>query len=332
MLYVWYQQIKQYYKLSSPQRSVTILIGQLQFYNIILDDTMTNQTNAAITSPESPRSTRDAFIDGIQVDESLDDDLPFDELPFDEPPSLVKQISPSRKYKLDGHSFYQSSSTTQTENGYIVEHHSNTLSKKLDPRTSSICGSYRSDDDDDGNSSAVSSFVSDYQITDKESVQNNFDSICGLPMSSYRSKPLRPKHPIVWKGYTCFRDTCLDASAVAAVSYDGYWERAEADRKPCRDASSVGTTLTGAVTMEDAAHADDFFLSKSLQECLEFLQISAYHFLKERIFVEDPDFYISNDDYTIDDEFDSITYCSTSTYSLRKNIDENDRWRCNIAI
>lgn len=292
---------------------------------------MTKQTNATITSPESPRSTRDAFIDGIQVDERVDDDSPFDELPFDEPPRLVMRISPSKKYKMEVHSFDQSS-TTQTENGYIVENHSTTLSKKLDPETSSICGSYRSDDDDDGNSSAVSSFVSAYQTTEKESAQNNFDSFCGLPMSSYRSKPLRPKHPIVWKGYTCFRDTCLDASAAAAVSCDGYWERAEAARKPCNDASSVGTTITSAITMEDAAHADDFFQSKSLQEYLEFLKISAHHFLKERIFVEDPDFYISNDDYTIDDEFDSITYCSTSTYSLRKKMDDNDRLRCNIAI
>jgi hypothetical protein len=246
--------------------------------------------------------------------------------------------SPSaKKYRLDGYSFYQSS--TQTENGYIVENHSNTLSKKLDPRTSSICGSYRSDDDDGSNSSAVcgsrdehsgvSSFLSDCQITDKESVEN-FDSFCGLPMSNFRSKPLRPK-PIVWKGYTCFRDTCLDASAAAAVSCDGYWERTEVHTKPCHDGSSVDTTITSVVSMEDATHADDFFQSKSLQECLEFLKISAHHFLKRRMFVEDPDFYISNDDI-IKDDFDSITYSSTSTYSLRKNMDEDDRWRCNIAI
>jgi len=311
---------------------------------------------------ESLKSTRDGFIDDMTVDWYIDN------FPFDEPPNLGTRSRPIINYKLDSYSFYHSLSPTENSciNENYPTRITNTISKKLDSRMSlaydfrciyedndnnSICGS------SDGHSD-VSLFLSAHQIVDKDSVNDfysrrskcgpcecydcgtmvgNFNSLCELPMLNFRSKPL-PK-PVIWKGYTCFRGKCPDSSAAAGLCHEnkfgevsvcqsGYWQDADIHSKFCQDAMLTDPKYT-CVALEDSTYTSDVFQGKSIQDYVEYAKTSTHQFLKRLIFVEDTDFYISNDNV---EDFDSITCSSTSSLLQEITEDENDRWRWNIAI
>lgn len=276
------------------------------------------------TPSGSPKSTLSSIDDKL-IDRNVDDS------PFDEPPLPEARFDTSENCRLNGYSLY----------GVVVENHNksnlHTMSEKLESIASSICSSYRFDDDDgssvtfesrDENLDA-SSLFSSILIGDDESFNaisfrrnrscpceyhvcdgggRDFNALCGFPMSSFQSKPL--SKPKVWKGYTCFRGACPVASmATLSCEEDKFenWhcQRTDVDLQPCNDTlPSDGSSISALV--EDAARAQYFFRTESVQEHLEFVKVFAHHFLKKKIFVQDPDFSISNDNV---DDFDSIV-CS----------------------
>jgi hypothetical protein len=311
---------------------------------------MRNQTNTTVATSESPTSIRDAFFGDEVMDEKTDDS------PFDEPPH-----SPSTIYRLDGHSFYQS--PTRIENGCIVENPSKsilsaTISEKLDPRTTSGNTSCEFDDEYEesitgsqscGEHSDVSSFVSSCQLPGDEfnsrtyhvfgAMVLQFNKLFGLPISSFRSKPL-PK-PIVWRGYTCFRGNRHDVSGTTTlpcgeeksgdISFrkSGDQQPNDINAKPFHCNSHIDDATSTSGSTYDDTNAHDYVAATSLQEYLEFMKVSVHHFLKRMIFVEDSDYNISNHGAN---DFDSIADSLTTFESQQKYEDEIACLDCNVAI
>ena len=302
---------------------------------------MRNQPENSFASSRSPTSIRDTFDDEIIMVR------PIDDLPFDEPPhSGMRRGNPSRKYSLDGYSFYQSSA--QIDGGYIVEnrpiHISQRISKKPDPSTS-LMHRYHSQIDDDCSSDAygsdsensdISSFFNsfyEYPASESDSASDfdnsqlsechhcdamvvNFQKFLGLPVSNYRSKPL-PK-PILWKSYTCFKGKCPDECPAATEEKEDSCDKDNVSlRKYENWHRNEGRTkfCNDVLSVDDTAseitsnEASEFFQVNSLLEYLDCAKISAHDLLKRSIFVDDPEHYtLAN---VVVDDSDSITNGST---------------------
>ena len=304
---------------------------------------------------ESPTSIRDGFVHdeimGAHRNRNSNSNIDHDnDAPFDEPPqcginmrlSATTSSSPSRnyKYRLDGCSFYQSSAAAQT---------TKMISETLDPRasSSSSCSSTcHSSDFDDGHSpvyytygyhdeqseiwsllatdssqpathnDSVSDDASSHESASRSdpcaechdcgaiAMTGDLNALMGVSNSSFRSKPL-PK-PIVWKEYTCFRmGACPDAPEAGCCQQEAHTRTAQST-----DASSRSEAMVEEVDPFRGCHP-------SLQEVLQDAKTSAQHFLKQRIFVDDSDCSVSDNDSDGDD-LDSITCTSTLSDSLQK--------------
>ena len=277
---------------------------------------------------ESPRSTRDPFLGDFLVDRDAHDS------PFDEPPLLAMRFNPSTAYKLD-------SVSTNTDNDCIVEGGlkavSNALSQELNRKISSACSLLDSEDSSSAfygshdEHSDASSFFSEYQNAEKYNShrrKNKWDlcdnrtcgdlkTFCGLPTSSFRSKPL-PK-PVVWEGYTCFNGACLNSSKARvfpceekklggfSICENELCRKPEVHTKYCCDALPSDAS-SDEVKMQGGTDVHYFFDGESLQEHIRFVKMTAHHFLKKRMFFDDPNYSGSKDDYL--DDLDSITYTS----------------------
>ena len=294
---------------------------------------MRNHTNITFTPCPSSASTCNTDEEDILIRYDIDDS------PFDEPP-LSKRCSFSEimdgatqdKYRLDGYPFFQSS--IQAQDGHTDEYNSkmivNAVQKRLDTRKSSMCSS-RIFDGDDGSSvcgsrseySDDSSFMGTLVI-EKESNEEfdkrnrcnlggcctmvgDFNTFLCLPISSFRSKPL-PK-PVIWKEYTCLQSACVDASAAIPCEDNledisfckrGSREKTRVQTEPCHEVLSLDNST---IIMQDASNANYCFKVESLQRYLEFAKTSVDHFLKRRIFVDDPEINTSKEDVN---DYDSM--------------------------
>jgi len=300
--------------------------------------TRNQQPRNFVGASGSPTSIRDHFAEEIMIVRPMDDS-PFDEPPFQKGNRHKK--APRRKYSLDGYSFYQSSA--QIEDGYMVENRpvyiSQTFSQSDNPAASLMPNAHGANDDHESSDSEMSSFLGTYQgpadddscsecegselgdchHCDVDAMVINFQAICGLPVSNYRSKPL-PK-PIVWKGYTCLRSSDSDAppatedsrneenkrSKGALRKYED-WHKSNEGRT---DASNDGLSSEDSkseITCEEASQDEqhgDFFQSTVVQEYLDYAKETAQDFLKNSIFLDDPDVFVGKD--VVYEDSDSMT-------------------------
>lgn len=252
--------------------------------------------------------------------------------PFDEPPLSDADPSTSDMYRMDAISFYRSfyrSSTGQIDK--LNSSSSDTSApKRVGAKFFARCPSdmFAADDSSTGQESRiecseVSSLVN-HKTVDKDSMKDtdgrdrfmfgksnafcttvgDFNEFFCQPPSSYTSKPI-PK-PVIWKGYTSLKGACLEAfeDNVAEAPF------CKTDSHEQNEVQSLGTT-SSTVEVQEVTSEQSFFEAQSIQDYLDLCKITAHHFLKSRIFVDDPEIRTSKDTRSDCDSVDDSTILSS---------------------
>lgn len=253
-----------------------------------------------------------------------------DASPFDEPPLSDADPSTSDMYRMDAISFYRSfysSSTGQIDKLNLSSTDASTP-KRVGAKFFALCPSdmFAADDSSTGQESRterseVSSLINP-KIVDKDSMKDtderdrfvfgkskafcttvgDFNEFFCLSPSSYTSKPL-PK-PVIWKGYTSLKGACLEAFEDNVVKAPF----CKTDSNEQNELQSLGTA-SSTVEVQDASE-QSFFEAQSIQDYLDLCKITAHHFLKSRIFVDDPEIKTSKDTRSDCDSVDDSTILS----------------------